>query len=1193
MVAVSWTDEQRKAIEKNGCNLLVAAAAGSGKTAVLVEKIVNMVSDGTDIDTLLVTTFTDAAAKKMKQEIGAEIKRRLLCDNGNAHLIKQLVLLGRADICTIDSFCMKVVRANFHLLDIDPDFKIADNNEGELLRAQAAQEVFAELYESNDNDFYDMLECYAGQRGDEMLLETVLSLHRFIRTMPDYKSWLSKCVDMYTGFEDVFDSRWGEIVRQSTCVTVEGCISRAKDALEYAAETEEMASYVVPLKADIAALEDILASVGTRNFDEAAEKIRGFVPEKGGRAKPKTPDEVKRPVSESRAYIKEQMESLANKFYYDTQTGIAGEAKQTGRQVRALCRLADMVETRFFEIKKKRSILDFSDIEHLALQALTDNTEEGPKPSAAALELCEKYKMILIDEYQDSNELQETIFARITNGSNIFMVGDIKQSIYRFRHTNPLLFRAKKDTYSDSEGINQRVIMSKNFRSRREIIDGVNFIMEQNVSPLVGEIVYDETEALSAGASYPDSENAGGAVEVHIIDSDAENADGEEGGTAVSGAEAEAVCVAKRILRLVRSGFEVFDKNDGMRPVKYKDIVILMRSPSADAQIFADVLTSYGIPTFSDVGGGYFVSEEIELVLSLLSIIDNPVQDIKLLGVMRSAIGGFTDTELAEIRLCDSESDIYDALISCAETDTAVGKKCAGFLSRLEEWRRHSLHMEVHELIWYLYNDTGYFDFVAAGTAGKQRRANLNLLIEYARSYERTSFKGLFNFVNYAERVKNANRDVGGAKILGENQDVVRIMSVHKSKGLEFGVVFLTRLAKQFNTSDLKQNVLMHSELGIGVDFIDTESRYKYPTFIKRAIREKMNYEMMSEEIRVLYVALTRAREKLILTMAPGRTDLKRKKWLSGARGADKRHLPLYYTASANGLSDWVMGALMRHEACRQFAGENLQCIDSSAKFEVYSYSETAENIDLPVEDELPKASYGEYSEAIDKILGYEYPHKGARDIPTKVSVTEMKRIVNNELDASEVRLCGEELIQTPSFLAQKSKMSAAQKGSALHFVMQNLSFDKPLDERGITCQIEDMLKQKIIKQEQAEAAEPKKLSKFFESALGHRILASKKVVRESPFEVSLDAEKVFETAGSGEKVLLQGIIDCYFYEDDEIVLVDYKTDYVYNESGIAEIKQRYETQLELYAQALEKITHKRVKEKKLYLFSCESVVDY
>lgn len=1192
-MAVNWTEEQKKAIEKSGCNLIVAAAAGSGKTAVLVEKIVNMVENGTDIDSLLVTTFTDAAAKKMKQEIGNEIKNRLVSDKDNDRLARQLVLLGRADICTIDSFCMKVVRANFHLLDIDPDFKIADNNEGELLRRQAAEEVFAALYESGDEDFYGLLECYASQRGDDALTEKALLLHRFIRTMPDYKKWLSQCMEEYENFGGVFEGKWGEIVKVSTRTTIEGCISSIKSAHEYALQNEQMESYAVPLKADMAALGDILETLDTGDFDTLALKIRSYTPAKGGRAKPKTPDEVKLPVSERREYVKERMKSLAGRFYYDTQEGIAEEMHLVSGQVRALCRLAGMIEERFFEIKKSRSALDFGDIEHLALKALTDGGGEDIRPSAAADELREKYEMILIDEYQDSNELQEAIFSRITRGDNIFMVGDIKQSIYRFRHTNPLLFRNKKDNYSDSEGINQRVIMSKNFRSRHEIIDGVNYIMEQNTSPLVGEITYDETEALNAGADYPETEKSGGAVEVHILGGSDEDT-GDDGDNAVFGAEAEAVCAAKRIMKLMGSGFEIFDKKEGMRPVRYKDIVILMRSPGVDAQIFADILTSYGIPVFSDAGSGYFAAEEIELMLSLLSVIDNPMQDIRLLGVMRSAIGGFTDTELADIRLCDSKSDIYGAVVSCSHEDTETGRKCALFLGRLEKWRACSRRMEVHELIWYLYNDTGYFDVAAAGGAGKQKRANLNLLAEYAHSYEKTSFKGLFNFVNYAERIKGANRDVGSAKILGENQDVVRIMSIHKSKGLEFGVVFLARLGKKFNTVDLRGDVLMHTELGIGVDFIDTEKRYKYPTFIKRAICEKMKYEMMSEELRVLYVALTRAREKLILTMAPGRCDLKWKKWLTGA-GSKEKTLPQYYTSSADGAADWIMGALARHEACRQAAPEKIQSIESNAEFEIHYYTETLPEYggesEKPAETDINESS--EWAKTVNSVFGYAYPYEAARSIPTKISVTEMKRIVNNELDSAHAGLYNEELIHIPQFLEEEKELSASQRGCAVHFIMQNLRLDEALDEEGIKRQIKRMLEDKVITDKQAAAADPKMPAAFFGSNLGKRMLKSGSAVREAPFEILIDASEINVAQCSGESVLLQGIIDCYFYENDEIVLIDYKTDYVRTKADIEKISERYRLQLELYARALEKITGRHVKEKKLYLFSCKSVVDY
>ena len=700
-MSVNWTSEQTKAIEKKDCNLIVAAAAGSGKTAVLVEKIVNMIEHKTDVDRLLVTTFTDAAAKKMKQEISDEIKKRILSDKTNNHLARQLTLLSNADICTIDSFCMKVVRSSFHVLGIDPDFKIADQNESELLRMAAIDEVFEQMYESDDEAFYNLLECYAGQRGDDALVNVVLSLHDFVRTMPDYKEYLSKCIDMYKTSGSIFESEWGKVVVQSTKIALDGAIRCVKDALEYASVTDEMSSYVVPLGIDLRELENILDKLSLGNFDETAKSIREFKMAAGGRAKPKTPDEVKEGVVKNREYVKKQLLKLAQDFYYDSEQNIKEEMLYAAKQVEALCNVVIKLEEKFFEIKNKRGVLDFADIEHLALKALSATDEnEKTVPSEIAGELKEKYEMILIDEYQDSNELQETIFSRISRGDNIFMVGDLKQSIYRFRHTNPLLFKHKKDTYTES-GINQRVIMSDNFRSRKTVVDFVNFIMSQISSQTVGEMEYDETERLNFGASYPDDDEDKMSAEIHIIDDNTDSDD--DANEIVFGAHAEAVRIAKRILQLKRDGFEINDKKEGKRPLRYKDIVILMRSPSVDAQIFSDVLASYGIPTFSDVGGGYFMTEEVELMLSLLSVIDNPIQDIKLLALMRSVIGNFDDNELLQIRLNDAKADIYSALCSYANCGDELGRKCSDFLSRINDWRKRAQYMQVHELISYLY----------------------------------------------------------------------------------------------------------------------------------------------------------------------------------------------------------------------------------------------------------------------------------------------------------------------------------------------------------------------------------------------------------------------------------------------------------------------------------------------------------
>lgn len=1189
-VGVAWTDDQKKAIDKRDCNVIVAAAAGSGKTAVLVERIVNIVESGVDIDSLLVTTFTDAAAKKMKQEIGDEIKKRLEENGENMHLARQNVLLSRADICTIDSFCMRVVRSNFHKTDVDPDFKIADQNECELLLTQAAQEVFGEMYESGNEGFYNLLEYYASQRGDEAFADVVLSLCRFISSVPDYRKWLDECVKKYTEFDNVFDSEWGEVVFEKSLVLLDGCIKRIKEAYEYASATDEMCSYAVPLQNDAVALDKIKAALLERDFDGAARDISSFKCEGGGRAKPKTPDEIKLPVTEARKYVDSHIGKLFENFFYDTQENIIAETEYAASHVKALCELTALVKERFFEIKKKRGVLDFSDIEHLALEILTDKDETGnEKPSDVALLLKEKYHMILVDEYQDSNELQELIFEKISRGDNIFMVGDIKQSIYRFRHTNPLLFKRKKDTYSDDGGINQRVIMSKNFRSREAVIDAVNYIMKQISSPYVGEMIYDETEALNCGAQYPSSEKSGGVVEVHVVGVDSED-DGEN----LVGAEAEAIRVAKRILQLKREGYEVYDKKiGGLRKMKYSDIAILMHSPGVDAPLFSDVLSRYGVPVFSDVDKGYLVNEHVEIVLSLLSVIDNPEQDIKLLAIMRSPIFGFSDTELVDIRLCDRKSNIFGALLECAKKDDVLGIKCRELSQKIDKWRLAAKHMSVHELIWYLYDETGYYDIVDAIDNSGKGKANLNLLIEYARSYEKTSFKGLFNFINYAERIKNASRDIGGAKILGENQDVVRIMSMHKSKGLEFAVVFVVRIAKKFNVMDLNRRVLVHPEMGMGVDFIDTKRCYKYPTFIKKAIKEKLYNENLSEEMRVLYVALTRAKEKLIITIAPPKPDSAKKKWLMGAKGASGDELAVSYTSEVNTVADWVMGAVMRHECARKYANEYISCPALDADIELY-IADDNEQENEEFEVTLPKTASGEcYKDLIEKRLGYVYQNVAALKIPTKVSVTEMKRIVNNEIDIEQVNMYDTTLVEKPAFMSGEKEMSAAEKGSAMHFVMQNIDLSKGLDSEGINKQIEGMLEDKIISKRQRECVSAEKIVRFFESKIGKRVAESGFVERELPFEIAVDASYMDIEGGEGETVLLQGIIDLYFVENDGVVLLDYKTDSVKSEKDIEIIAQKYRMQIELYAKALEEITKKRVKEKYLYLFSAESVVEY
>lgn len=1211
-MSVNWTADQQKAIQTRDCNLLVSAAAGSGKTAVLVERIIQKIISGTDVDRLLVTTFTNAAASKMRLQIGEAITKRL-CDNpSNRHLQRQLTLLNRASICTIHSFCLDVVRENFYILDIDPNFSLADPNEVILMKDQAAQETFFELYEQGEEWFLDLADTYGTQRGDERLEALLLRVHEFVKTMPFFERWLKDKVDMFEADMDFDSNIWVRTIKDSAALTLEGCIAMTKDALAVVREND-LDSYEPALHSDLSGLMRLKDAI-YGSWNEIVDAFDAFDFDKLKRARKADLPAVEH-VKKLRDTVKEQIRFLKNKIFNAHHDILCQDLKRVAPRIRALGRLVSAFDEKYNQIKKQRGVLDFDDLEYLCLRVLSDEGPDGQiRPSEVALLLRERYEEILIDEYQDSNELQETIFSLISRGDNLFMVGDLKQSIYRFRHTNPMLFKQKQDTYLQDAGKNRKVMMSKNFRSRKNILDAVNFIFRQISSPLIGEMEYGEDERLYAGADYPPCPDAavGGKVEVCIVGQTLDGVNGEPsaadtdgvfddtGGQerqedsqeSVASAEAEAMQVAKYIQKMIAEPFMVYDKKCGYRPVTYRDIVILMRATTGNADVFVQVLQNSGIPVFADTGSGYFMTQEVMTVLSLLEIIDNPMQDIPLLSVLRSPIANFNDEELLRMRMCNSSGMIYDALAMCAQGSDSLAQKCQKFLERLKKWRSWARYMPTHELIWHLYTDTSYYSFAGAMAGGEQRQANLRLLYERARQYEKTSFRGLFNFISYISRMRRSSADFGSAKLLGENQDLVRIMSIHKSKGLEFPVVFVCGLGKGFNFRDTSEAVLLHKELGFGPDYKDNEARFVYPTIAKLAIKQKLKYESLSEELRLLYVALTRAREKLILTMYIKDIEKELGKWRHIANSAGSERLPVYRVATAACFADWVMPSVMRCENCGIKGAESR--LSLPAEFEVKIEQAGGAACHDVSEGKIADILEGEFKELVKERLEWHYPHSGAIKIPTKISVTELKRIYNFELDADAAALYDIELAPAPEFMQESRKLSAAERGSVVHFVMQHLDLSRTLDAEDIASQIHLMQKRELLTPQQVQAVDPNKIAEFFNTDLGSRMRASRYVVREMPFEIEIKASEVYAAAPTGELLLLQGMIDCYFEEDGKLVLVDYKTDFVHNKTeDIESLASKYRPQLEYYARALEKMTSKKVKEKNLYFFSVGRVVKY
>ncbi|WP_026884365.1 helicase-exonuclease AddAB subunit AddA [Clostridium akagii] len=1229
----TWTNEQREAIYTRGSNLLVAAAAGAGKTAVLVERIIQMIIDEknpVDIDRLLVVTFTNAASAEMRERIGEAISRELSKNPDSSALQRQLVLLNKSRITTIHSFCLDVIKNYFHLIDLDPKFRIADETEIILLKNETIEELFEEKYEVEDKEFLDLIECYCSNRDDSALLEMVLSLYSFAKSSPFPEKWLNDMSENFNVSEnfDFGSSIWAKALLSNARIEINGMKKSAIKALDIIQNEDTLTPYEPSINQDLSIINDLDISTD-KSFQAFSNCLSGLKLPTLKRCGKDVNKEKKEQVQLLRNKYKKQLKDMSEEILSTLNEDMALHIKELYPMMKYLCNLVMAFDKDYIKAKRSRGLIDFNDIEHLALTILTTVGEDGEvKPSDAAIELREKYEEILIDEYQDSNMVQEYILSMVSRrdseNPNVFMVGDVKQSIYRFRQAKPELFLEKYNSYSDKEGAkNRKILLFKNFRSRDGIIQGVNYIFKNIMSKNIGELNYDGNEELKLGAKFQDIDenvfNCLGDNEIHIIEKNSsievvetneeENEDEEED---IDKIRLEARMVSRRIGELINpknKPYAVFDKNTKeYRSVKYKDIVILLRATKNWAPTFTDELKKQDIPVFADTGSGYFETTEIKTILAMLQVIDNPRQDIPLLAVLRSPIASFSDDEIIDIRNTDKTVVFYEALKNIAErseVESDLTEKCGNFIELLEKFRTQSLYIPIDEFIWYLYTETGYYGYAGAMQGGMQRQANLRILFQRAKVYESTSYKGLFNFISFINRLKISSKDMGSAKLLGENQDVVRIMSIHKSKGLEFPIVIMPGCGKNFNLRDMTKSVLLHYDLGIGPDYVNFKRRISYPTIFKNAIKKKIKIESISEEMRILYVALTRAKEKLIITGAVSNFTKSATKWSSEVN-SDEEKVSEDVVLKGKNYLDWICCAVMKHkdgEILRSKAGIELNKINTAKdnsrwkvelwkKNDIVKDEESAKpiiedkdgedrlhNILLEIESKPPRT---EYYEEINRRLSWEYKYKDSNLMPSSISVTELKGQYSGEEDYSK-NLFSEGLKKRPAFMEHKNTLTPSERGTAMHNVLQRIDFNLGIDNASIKKQMDKMIFRELITENQGNAVDINKIIRFFESELGKRMLSSKTVKREVPFVVRLKASDVYKVTNE-EYIMLQGAIDCYFEEEDYIVLVDYKTDYVTDEN-VDIVIEKYTDQLKYYSSALEKITGKIVKEKFLYLF--------
>lgn len=1187
-----WTKEQQEAINARGCNLLVSAAAGSGKTAVLVERIIRLiVDDEIDIDRLLIVTFTHAAAGEMRERIGnaiiAEMEKK---DEHEAHLRRQTNLLGRSSISTIHAFCTDVVRRNFHSIDVDPNFRVCDQIEADLLKKQAMDELLETEYENGTEPFLELVEMFGSSRDDSALANLVLKIFNFMQSHPYPMEWLKVRIgDFQVAGSDFHASPWYNALIEQINIELAGANALFNEALKWTAEPGGPVMYATALNRDID-LVDSLKCALEQGLTEFLTLVSGAQHISLSRAPAEIDASLKERVQTLRNAGKKIIKDIKQKFTCSLDEYLE-DIHALYPCMQCLCQMEEEFTRRYHMLKMEKNLADFNDLEHYTLQVLAD-------PEIAA-QYQAQFAYIFVDEYQDSNLVQETILNFIRRDHNLFMVGDVKQSIYRFRLADPGLFMDKYRNFDESPGaLDRRINLNSNFRSRKEILDSVNFIFSIVMSRDFGEMDYDENARLNPGLEAP----AGGdeAVEVLLInhesdvsvngEEESETSDVDKNLEDMSNIEAEAHVAAKRIKALMNEKI-IACENQAYRNVDFRDIAVLMRTTKNWSGIFQEVLTAEGIPAFADVSGGYFEAPEVDLILNLLTLIDNRRQDIPLLSLMRSPIGGFGLPELIAIRVNNSEASFYEAIETYrANQDDELATKLSQFLEALEKWKTQSRFMHLDEFIWKLLMETGYYYYAGAMPGGQQRQANLRMLLDRASQYQQTSMQGLFNFIHFIERLKTGSSDVGTARLLGENENVVRIMSIHKSKGLEFPVVIMAGMGKKFNLSDSSATVLLHKDLGIGPRYIDTVKRTSADTIARIAMKHRIKMENLAEEMRVLYVGSTRPREKLIMI---GTTNIERalEKW--------SRSISPFSLARAQNYLDWIGPALVRHpdgEILRQAAGlalvPEMIASDSAWKIVIVNSRHMVKELkrkqnaanDLCrylAEFEPPGAS--PQKQLIETRLNWRYEHGDATRLPSKLSVTRIKNLKSADLDI--IHRDEAHMVKKPRFCENEKTISAREKGTIMHFVIQHLDFAKTSSVTEIRSQIKEMVEQELLLPQAAEAVDISNLMQFCQSDLGKRVAASSKVCREVPFNLRCLAHRVFEGLDeSNEELLIQGVIDLFFEENGELVLVDFKTDRV-TPDNFKELLEQYRVQIDLYREALQKINQQKVKASYLYFF--------
>ena len=1152
----------------------------------------------------------------MRERILDAIYKKLEENPESVNLQRQINLLNKANICTIHSFCLDVIRNNFYEIDIPSNFRIGDTTEIEMIKNDVIDEIFEEKYMENDEGFIKLIETYTDYRGDEKLQDIILGIYKYIQSNPFPEKWLEEKIEDFNidTNEDFSNTIWGKIILQHLKDEINSMVIKLEKIRNDTLKFYELEKFSSVLQEDI----NNLKSINLSNWDIAYENMKSLSWTKWPVDKKVTID-LKNEAKDIRDSIKKDFSKILLKY----------NSKEANLDILKMYDILKEIKKLVIEFskifsskKKEKNIIDFNDIEHFALKILVDENGERTEIAKKYIDVFEE---ILIDEYQDSNLVQEKILTSISKGNNIFMVGDVKQSIYKFRQARPELFLDKYEKYDVKSGLNvksvgEKIQLFKNFRSRKNVLDITNLVFENIMSKKLGDVEYNEEEYLNFGADYPDPEENieySGIAELNIIDlkekeddiykETIEEVNDNDNQERIEDAVLEARFVANRIQEILDSDYHVYDRKKGYRKVKAKDICVLLRATSVLAPIYEKEISEKGISVFSDSSSTYLESMEVQTIMSLLKIIDNPMQDIPLITVLRSNIFSFTDNDLIQIRLCDKKCSFYESMIkSRLNVDNILRHKIDMVLEKLKKWKNEEEYTPLNEFIWKLYLETGFYNYVALLPNGNLRQANLKMLFEKAKQYEKVSFKGLFSFINFIDKVKTSSGDMSAAKIVGENDDVVRIMSIHKSKGLEFPIVFLSSTGKKFNMQDLNMPILIHQDIGFGIQYIDSEKKIEYPTLTKEAIKIKSREETISEEMRVLYVALTRAKEKLIITGMSKDIDkeLKSKEKMLEIFNKENLEEKLNFNLVGKYSSylDWLE---LVYEYNKKREIDNIINLKIYNKDELISKlsNDSVEEINLieKIKDDIEKAENINEADKIERAknkeeiltkLKWKYKYERKSKIPTKTSVTKLKEIelenlsydiediINNVRDNKNGIKTNKEyalLSDKPKFMEETESLNSAQKGTIMHLCVQLLDESKNYSFDDLKEFIQDLTNRNIISKQEADSVNIHTLYKYTKSELWNDLREAREIHKEEAFYINVDAGTIFDDAEEGENILVQGIIDLYYIDKEgKVILVDYKTDYV-PDGDVSKLEEKYKVQLELYKEALEQALERKV----------------